>query len=42
MVNLLRRVDAVPTKAIFCNSLMFVEPGFFLFSISNTVTVHVE
>lgn len=33
---------ALPSKAIFCNSLMFVEPGFFLFSLSLTVTVHVE
>ena len=42
MVNLLLRVDALPSEAIFCNSLTFVELGFFLFSLSHTVTVHVE
>lgn len=29
MVNLLLRVDALPSEAIFCNSLTFVELGFF-------------
>ena len=33
---------ALPREAIFCNSLMFVGPGFFFLSLSHTVTVHVE
>ena len=42
MVNLLLRVDALTSKAIFCNSLLLVEPGFFLFSLSHTITENLE